>query len=1194
MGLKFIFGSSGAGKSTQVYEDVIRQSMEEPNRHFFIIVPDQFTMQTQMELVKKHPNGGIMNIDVLSFTRLAYRIFQEVGGNEYPVLDDTGKSLVLKKVAENKKQELSVLGSHLKKMGYIQQVKSAISEFMQYGIGTKELEEMIGYSKKRGTLQYKLKDLSILYDGFLSYIQEKFITTEESMTRLAKMLPHSEKFVDSVVVLDGFTGFTPVQKQVIGQMFVLCKQVNVTITIDPRENPCALDGEHNLFYLSKKTVDSLSQLAHDMEVKKEKDLWMPSMVCQHSNIIENVSLDKKKEATSGGNRFLKNQELAHLEQQIFRYPSIPYDEDETIEKIHILEATTVEEEIHMICVAIRKLVKEEKYRYGDIAVIVGDMGGYSTYIEKQFHDFEIPFFIDQTRKIILNPFIEYIKSGLQIVIRNFSYESVFHYLKSGLVDFTQDEIDLLENYVLAAGIRGKKAWSQIFVQKTKEMVRKQKLEEKHREKEKKELESQVPQEGNNWQLEEVQNEQLEHTEYHELQKLNAIREKFMEQITPLLGRKRSVEHLVEDVYTFIVNGKIQEKLEKQSLLFRERGELERAKEYTQIYPLVMDLLDQMVGLIGEETVTMEEFGETLQAGFEEIQVGLIPGSMDRVVVGDVERTRLQEVKTLFFMGINDGLIPKKNDKSGIISDLDREFLLGSTLELAPTPRQQMYIQKLYLYMNMTKPSENLFLSYSKMNMEGKSMRPSYLIGVIEKVFPSIKIEKREDMVEGIETITDGVMSLASLLSVYRGGKLEEQETLFTLYQILKQIQGKKEWVDLITDAAFYTYQEESLGKEIARELYGQMLHVSVSRLEKFASCAYAHFLQYGLSLKEREEYGFETVDMGNIFHGVLEKFSDLLEESNYTWADFPEEAGENMVEQSLNEYAATYGNQVLFSNERNGYALTRMKRILNRTVKTLQFQLQRGNFIPKQYEVSFSSISDLASLNFQLSKEEKMKLQGRIDRVDTYETEENVYVKVVDYKSGDKNFDLVAMYYGLQLQLVVYLNAAMDLEKRRQPDKSIIPAALLYNHVGDPMIDGEEVLTEEDINNRIFKELRTKGFVNEDEIVLSNLDKTHMAKSEVVPVEYKADGSLGSRSRVMSTKEMEVMSNYVTHKIGEIGRQIISGNIAINPYMQKGREACTFCDYKGVCGFDGKIDGYEKRELEDMNQEEIFQNMILS
>ena len=273
MALQFYLGGSGAGKSRKLHEDIIAASVREPKRNFLLIVPDQFTMQTQMDLVLEHPNKGIMNIDVLSFGRLTHRILEEVGHMDMPVLDDTGKSLILRKIAETEQQKLSVIGKHLHKIGYVHEVKSAISEFMQYGIGVEELSRLAEYAKSRGALYYKLKDLQVLYAGFLSYIQEKFITTEETLDRLREALPKSEIIRDCVIAFDGFTGFTPIQYRVIQELMRLAGKVIVTITIEGGENLFQPDGEQKLFHLSKKTAADLRRLGADFPDSGRTRSW---------------------------------------------------------------------------------------------------------------------------------------------------------------------------------------------------------------------------------------------------------------------------------------------------------------------------------------------------------------------------------------------------------------------------------------------------------------------------------------------------------------------------------------------------------------------------------------------------------------------------------------------------------------------------------------------------------------------------------------------------------------------------------------------------------------------------------------------------------------------------------------------------------------------------------------------------------
>ena len=1116
MALQFYFGPSGSGKSKRLHQDVLHMAAKDPDCNFLFLVPDQFTMQTQTDLVKESPGGGIMNIDVLSFGRLTHRIFEETGYGRKPVLDDTGKSLVLRKVASSVKEELPVLSGNLNKIGYIHEIKSAISEFKQYGLSVERVGELAEFSKSRGTLYYKLKDLKTLYQAFDTYVAERFITTEDTLALLSRAVHESKIMKNSVVIFDGFTGFTPIQYRLIAELMELSRMVIVSVTLGEGENPYRIMGEQELFYLSKKTVRDLQKWAQKRNVRQAEDVYL---------------------GKGGLPRFRESRELAHLEKQLFRYPLKPYEESQkdSIPAIQIREAMSPAGEVRGACILIKRLVLEQNYSYRDIAVVTGELETYGDFFEREAATYDIPVFIDRTRGILLNPFLEYIRSALRIVLQNFSYESVFHYLRSGLADFTMEETDLLENYILATGIKGRKKWGELFTRNATEQI-------------------------------------------------NELRARLYGQMTPLLQKQETASGYVKALYEFIVAGRIQEKLLTFEEQFRADGEEERAKEYAQIYRLVMELLNQIEGLLREEAMTLQEFADILDSGFAEIEVGTIPGGVDRVIVGDMERTRLNQVKVLLFLGVNDGNIPRNANKGGIISDIDREFLKDSDIELAPTPRQQMFTQRLYLYMNMTKPSERLYLSYARISSDGKTLRPSYLIDTVKALFPCAY---QGNLMEGKESVTERIMGKKDALPYVaeelreraqgRAGGMTDEE-FFSLCRIYWEDSAFRSQMEKLLQAAYEHYEHKPLGAMIARMVYGTVLENSVSRLERYAACAYAHFLQYGLNLKEREVFQLENADLGNIYHEVLEVFSHRLKEHGYTWLDFPKEEGEQLLWEALENCAMQYGETILYSSARYQYMIERMYRILKRTIWALKEQLKSGKFLPEAFEMSFSRVENLDAVNITLSEEEKMKLRGRIDRLDTCEDEDHIYVKVIDYKSGNKKFDLAAVYYGLQLQLIVYMNVAAEMMKKSHPDKEVVPAALLYYHVNDPMIKSEEELSPEQVNDQLLKELRMNGLVNDSEEVIGLLDGSFATKSSIIPVERKSDGSLSARSSVVNRQDYEVISNYVNQKMHQFGTEILQGNIEVNPCEQGNTESCTYCTFREICAFDGKIPGFEKRK----------------
>lgn len=1128
MSLKFIFGNSGSGKSYQAYQEIIRESMEHPERNFLVIVPEQFTMQTQKELVTMHPRKGILNIDVLSFQRLAYRVFEEVGADKRSVLEETGKSLLLRKAAMEHREELKVLGSNLEKPGYIARVKSMISELTQYDVSQEQMEEMLSFSEDKPQLYYKLRDVQVLYRAFREKLREKYITAEEVLSVLCQVVDQSELLKDSVLLLDEFTGFTPIQQRLVFELLKCCRRVSIALTIDAGEDPFQVRGIHQLFYLTKKTVHTLTRIARETGTEIEEPMVL---------------------GRGGARRFQESSALGFLEQYFLRPKAAVYSKKQDSISVHTAKNPVAE--ARYAARTIQELIREKGYRYQDIAVITGDMASYGSYVAKAFEEQGIPVFIDETKKLLLNPFIEFVRSALEAAARDFSYESMFRYLRTGLCGLTEQETDRMENYVLAAGIRGAKAWREPWERKTRT------LDE-------------------------------EETAYCE-----ELRKRVAEPLIPFAkvvrSRKTTVMEKTQALYRLIEVHAIQQKLAGYEEAFQAEGKLDAAKEYSQIYRIVIHLLEQVAGLLGEERLLLREYTQILEAGFEEAKVGIIPPTADRVVVGDIERTRLKSIKALIFLGLNDGWVPQSADKAGILSELDREALAGSGVELAPGCRENGYIQRFYLYLIMTKPSRMLYLSYSKSRTDGGAMRPSYLVSRIMKMFPDISVEDEDCRENDPACITSAGAGIPYLLEGLK--KLPLSEPGAAWKELYSWYFGQEAWrqeIIRLVEAAFSSRDEKGLGREISRALYGSVLENSVSRLEQFAACAFSHFVMYGLALAPREEYVFQPVDMGNIFHRVIEVFSRRVERSPYTWFDLPEDIRDQWAEECVQETAREYGGDILNSSARNAYMVQRMKRIMKRTVWALCEQVKAGQFVPSNYEVSFSRVEGLDAVNIALTAEDRMKLTGRIDRVDTCVDGEKVYVKVIDYKSGNTSFDMVALYYGLQLQLVVYLNAAMEMEKRVHPDKEAVPAGIFYYRMQDPVLDGGKERTPEEINREILKELRLNGLVNEDPEIVKKMDKDAVKDSNVIPVSYNKDGSPSRYASVADGAKFSKLSAYVNGKMRDIGSRILAGETGAVPYERKGRTACDYCQYREVCGFDPKIPGTRYQRLKEYKSEEVW------
>ena len=1105
MSLQFIIGGSGSGKSCYAYQNIIEQAGQHPEKFYYVIVPEQFTMQTQKTLVEMSPGKGILNIDILSFERLAYRVLEEVGGDSRTLLEETGKSMVLQKMVQQHGKELSYLGGQMRKTGYLDEVKSILSEFMQYDIQDSDVEEMIRDSADRTLLQMKLKDVSVLYQAFKGYLKDHYMTGEEVMDALEKALPFSGKLKNSVLLLDGYTGFTPIQMRVVGELLTVCEKVMVTVTMDAAESLTTRGKPYQLFYMSRQMLHGLSGLTRDIE--------------------EPVLLKDVRKS-----RFAKAPALHFLEKNIFRYRKNVYRRKQ--DEICMFSAVNPLSEMEETARRIARLVREKGCRYGEIAVITGNLEEYGNLARQVFEESDIPYFIDEKHTVLMNPFVEYFRAALEMAVQDFTYESVFRYLRCGMSCVTREEADLLENYVLALGIRGFKHWDEKWVRIYRGM----------------------PPES--------------------IQTLNEIRECFADETRELAlsfkGGKKTVREYCTILYEFAVKSQVQQKLKDQEKKFRELGDKAMEKEYAQIYGIVMELLDSMVEILGDEVVNRQDFRQLLETGLTQAKVALIPPSMDQVLVGDMERTRLKDIRALFFVGVNEGNIPKNTSGGGILTELDREFFEEKGVQLAPEPKELMNMQRFYLYLNMTKPRELLCLSFCQSDSQGKALSPAFLVNNIQDMFPEMEIRQCGDLNNPMELLELPGISMDYFLRELSGEAYQQNPVFQELYSWYLESPVYRTVVEKLVRAAFSERPSDQIGKAVAGILYGEISPYSATRLERYAACAFAHFLQYGLKVTERAEYEFRAMDMGNVMHMALEKFAVELRKEGLDWAELTEEERNQLIDSCLDQVSADYGNTILKSSARNEYMIERTRRILHRTVWALQEQLKHGDFRPEGFEVIFGG--------------------GRIDRVDIMEEPEKnrVYVKVIDYKTGNTSFDLLALYHGLQLQLMIYLDGALQVEQRKYPDKEIVPAGVFYYNVKDPMIQEKIHADVESVSSQMLKKLKMNGLVQADDDVSFRIDNTLSS----IPVSVNKDGSFSRRSSVASRKQFDALGAYVRQKICDIRESILDGNAAVEPYELGKKNACTYCAYSTVCGFDRKIPGYEFHRLPSFSESDLWKKIV--
>lgn len=1135
MGLQIITGKSGSGKTTYMFSDFIKKSQKNirPDKKFICIVPEQFSLETQKNIISLSKGSMASDIDILSFERLSERIFEEQGINNYSVLDDMGKMLILRKIIDENKKSLSVFESKSELDGFVMEVKSVISEFYQYGVNKEKLESAISSLNNKALLSGKLKDISLIMEKFDEYIKNRYIVTEEILGKVCSLIPNSKMIRGCEIIFDEYTGFTPVQYEVIKALLKYSDEVSVSITLrDPKDIDFKnTDTGTNVFGIGIKTINMLKTIASDLDVKIYDDI-----------ILEN-------------NIRFKNNELMYLEDSLFKIKKDSYANE--VNNISIHRCLDEKNEIEYLAYTIKELVRKNGYRYKDIAVVTSDVSGYKQTIEEVFKEYDISYFIDYKESMSNNGISSMLEAMLLIIEENFSYESVFRYLKSGYSNISDDDVDIFENYVIKKGVRGKKRYYNSFV-----------LNEKDEE-----------------------------------EKLNEIRLKFIDEIDDVYnvvkkGKKFKLEEAIVVIKVFLEKINIKEKINEQIEIFKKRGEISRTIEYSQVLDKLDNLFDKMIDINLDEKIKISELINFLSAGFCELKVGIPPIVMDRVVVGDIERTRLNNIKVMFLIGANDDLIPRKNEPSKILSDSEREYVKKAGVALSPSKREDAFIQKYYLYLILTKASEKLFISYRSINNDGTQKSPSYIVKKILDMFENMHIydESEKMHISNIDTALN--YFAANLYNIIKNSESvhdKDYKEFMDLYAILMENEVD---VEDIFRAVSYIDDNDFIEKEVAKALYGDMLSNSVSRIETYAKCAYKQFLSYGLNLYPRKEFVIDYPYIGNIYHSIMEKFLSDVKNKKFDLTALSDEERDEKIVSYIDDSVSD--KEEFSDSKRNEYIKKILEKVSKKSAWAISNQLANGKLKPMWLEYKFSSANDIMDLNFD-ANDIKVNFTGKIDRIDYYENGDDVYVRVIDYKTGDKKFSISDVYNGIELQLTVYLEAALNIVSRKFKDKNIIPAGMFYFNINDKKIKNSDMknfpaLNEdgsisENLKNITLKNYKLLGLSNSDKNVAclmdNNLKESDNSESNIFNIKYKKDGELDSDHAEICRSSDDILRliKYINEKIKGYVDDLTLGDIKKNPVKKESNGCeCDYCEYRKMC----RITEDKLREFEKIGKKEIW------
>lgn len=1159
MGLRFLLGRSGTNKSDWILKDIRRKLHKDKyGKPIIYILPDQMTFQQEYELFKDPELSGSIRAQVLSFSRLAWQTLQETGGSTRQYISSIGIQMMLKKIIEEREGGWKVFERAVKKIGFLPQLEQLITEFKRHDIRPETLQlqqdrinEFTHQSIGEISLVNKLSDLTYIYEQLNLSLQGKYVDGEDRLTLFLEQIPKSEELKGAEIYVDGFHRFTPKELLILGALMKECKEMTIALTIDQYENKNF--SELDLFYQPKNTYSQIKQMARDNKLPI-------------TDIIE-LTLPKEEEE--------KYPHYLHLEQHFDTRPSPAFSEKAPLV---IAEAVHPRAEVEGVAQRILSLVRDEKYRFDDIVLFIREPEAYHALIRTIFADYQIPVFIDEKRTMLNHPLIEFIRSVLEVVDSNWRYDALFRVLKTGLIPatdeaypLTADAIDELENYVLEYGIRNRQNW----------------LSE----------EEWIFQRFFGFDEQAQTDEQLE-----KQGKINAYRYQVTESLADFdekIRRAKTIRDFCETIYLLLERIEVPKYLENLRTELEEQGDHEKAREQEQVWDSVLQLFDELVEIAGEESMTLDVFRSSLDAGFESLQFAHVPPTIDHVIVGSIDRSRIGGKKCAFLLGVNEGFWPLKPPADGLMNEEEREILALHGLELAESSRRKLLDDWFYMYLAFSAVKEYLWISYSLSDEEGDAKVPSQLIQRIGDLFPKNKkpilLQDPDDEIESDRFITTPEKTRAALTN-----QLSRSERGYPIDDIWHYVlnwyitnEPKVSPTRTILQSVYYENLPTSLSKPIVKQMYPEgEIRTSVSRLEMFYACSYRHFAQFNLALEERQVYSFDAPDIGQLFHEALKVITDWVREEKRDFAQVTREEALEYAKRSVEQLGPMINHQILHSSNRYRYIQRKLQEVIARATYILSEQARASEFSPVGIELGFGLPgSELKPKEITLPNGYKILLRGRIDRVDQARLNEELYLRIIDYKSSSTRLNLLEVYYGLALQMLTYLDVVLAQSEQWLNIKAT-PAGVLYFHVHDPLLPVSSRISDEKIEEEIFKKYKLEGLLINDPVVVRMMDTTlESGHSQIVPAAIGKNGNFYKNARVASHEVFDILRSYIDGLIHEAGILMTTGDVRLNPYIHKNKSACTYCPFDSVCQFDPALTKHNFRRLTDMEEDEILRKI---
>lgn len=1130
-------GRAGTGKSTAMLDEIKKKLQSQPiGDPIVLITPMQGTYMYEQAFVNDEALRGSLRAEVLHFERLSHRVFQELGGVTEKRLSTSAIEMMLYDILQEQRQHLKLYHAQTEYLGFSAKIREQIQDFEKYAITSEMVLEAAQNEQFERRTRDKLSDIGLIYEQLMERLSHEYITSEALMNRFISLIPQSKWLSKADIYIDGFHNFSTQEYLVIEALVQQAKSVTVLLTTN---------GDKDNFSMFRKPSEALLHI---------------------EDIAKRVGVPLQSVSFTTQYRF-QRQDMRHLEQQFDALLPERYHND--IESIEILESPTTRDEVNEIARQILKDVREQQYRFKDIAILYRDPS-YTYLLDAILPQFDIPYNIDVKKSMTHHPVMEMLRALIEVMQSGWQFEPLMRLLKTNVLtkQYTESmhRIDILENFAIERGIYGKRWIDPKYF--TLEQFEKMGIKRKKINEDVKAL----------------------------FERVVTLKNDVFNKLLTFEERLNKGQHVLDYAtafYEVMEDFELPQQLMTERDLLDEAGKHTEAEEIDQIWNGFSRVLDDVVTVFQEQAMSLKRFLELLDVGLNELEFSMIPQTLDQVTIGTMDLAKVDNKKHVYMIGMNDGVMPQASSSQNLMSDEEKkQFESVTEMQLSPTADILQMDEAFVCYYAMTRATEKVTWSYSLMGTNGNEREISPFLIQTMSLFSKLQVTatKREHERHTLSLVSHPHHTKVHLFEALKSALEGEliSDIWYDVYHVMAEHTALTKGLNHLKTSLTYTNDTTQLDQQMTKALYGTTINASVSRFEGYQTCPFKHYASHGLRLNERTKYQLQSFDLGTIFHDVLRYIAEKVEGR---FNQLTATQIQQLTEEALVHYLPEVQYNLLNSTSYYQYLSQRIGAIVQATLFAMKHQSEYSQFHPIAFEKSFRkrprNENELVAQPLQTKQGIPINIRGQIDRIDTFETHDKSFVNIVDYKSSttSASLDLVKVYYGLQMQMMTYMDIALQNKDRLGLSNEVKPGGFLYMYV-HKFKDEKRTwsnLNVENLAQAFLKSYQLSGLLNSDPDVLEAYDKrlTGGFSSDIVPVRLKKNGEFYSSSKVADEKTLYRLMQHNQRNFEKIATNIMDGHTEVAPLKYKETLPCRFCNYQSVCHVDSLIDAPKYRTVDE-------------